>query len=193
MQSLHKGVSRIGFRIKLTHLLEPSAATTTNQRLKSSKTLMHNERKLVNVSPQVMYETVKNVDNYKNFVPYCFESNVVSKTENTSNAKLSVGFGPVTEHYTSKLKFEDVDFVEALCSDGKLFNSLNCMWKFKPVRSPEMCVIDFHVDFEFKSQFHSSLANLFFNEVVKKMVGAFEQEAKRQSAAAEIKPALTKA
>jgi len=192
MQNLHKVISNIGLRIEITQFLIPNAATRTSQRLRSSKTLMHNERKLINVSPLVMYETVKNVDNYKNFVPYCYESTVISKTKDSSRAKLSVGFGPVTEHYTSKLKFQEGCFVEALCSDGKLFSSLNCMWKFKPVRSPHMCVIDFHVDFEFKSQLHSNLANIFFNEVVKKMVGAFEQEAKRQSSTAEIKPALTK-
>lgn len=148
----------------------------------SDRVLKHNERKLVRVPPEVMYATVKEVDNYKNFVPYCFSSVVTSETANSSHAKLSVGFGPITENYTSRLRFERPLYVEALCSDGKLFNSLNCMWNFKPVRSPDMCIIDFHVDFEFRSAFYSQIATLFFNEVVKKMVASFEAEAKRQMA-----------
>lgn len=155
-------------------------------RYASGRTLKHNERKLVRVPPSVMYETVKNVENYRNFVPYCTSSVVTSKTENSSRARLSIGFGPIQERYTSKLSFKHPEYVEALCSDGTLFYSLNCMWKFKPVKAANMCIIDFHVDFEFRSALYSRLATLFFNEVVKKMVSAFEEEAKRQLALKEL-------
>jgi len=129
-----------------------------------------------------MFDTVKDVGNYKDFVPYCTSSEIKNETSHSSHARLVVGYGPVNEHYTSKLRYEKPVFVEALCSDGKLFNSLNCMWKFKRVKSPDMCIIDFNVDFEFRSLFYSSLATMFFNEVVKTMVSAFEKEGKRRLA-----------
>jgi len=172
------------------HNCKPKVVLIQSTRSASHRTLSHNERKLVRIPPNLMYETVKDVDNYVNFVPYCISSVVTSETESHSRAKLSVGFGPITENYTSALRFEKPLYVEALCSDGKLFNSLNCMWKFKPVKSPDMCIIDFHVDFEFKSSFYSKIANIFFNEVVKTMVTAFEKEAKRQLTRKRLKKGL---
>ena len=151
------------------------------QTCKRFKTLRHKERKLVHVPPTIIYNTVKNVGNYKNFVPYCFKSIVTSEKEFSSTAQLGVGFGPVKEHYTSLLKFNDTKFVEAHCMDGKLFNSLICLWKFNPVSSkPDITIIDFQIEFEFKSRLHSKLATLFFNEIVRTMVKAFEKEAKNQ-------------
>jgi len=39
------------------------------------------------------------------------------------------------------------------------------------------CIIEFSVEFEFKNVALQTLANMFFNEVVKRMIGAFEQRA----------------
>ena len=154
---------------------------------KRFKTLRHRERKLVHVPPAVIYNTVKDVNNYKTFVPYCFKSTVTSEKEFSSRAELGVGFGPIKEHYTSLLKFDEPKFVEAHCMDGRLFNSLICYWKFSPVSSKtDMAVIDFYVEFEFRSMLHSKLATVFFNEVVKKMVSAFEKEAKKQHEAKKL-------
>jgi len=154
---------------------------------KRFKTLKHSERKLVDVPPAVIYNTVKDVENYKTFVPYCFKSTVTSEKESSSRAELGVRFGPVKEHYTSLLKFNEPEFVEAHCMDGRIFNSLTCYWKFSPVSSKlDSTVIDFHVEFEFRSVLHSKLAKIFFKEVLKKMVSAFEKEAKKQHEAKKL-------
>ena len=39
------------------------------------------------------------------------------------------------------------------------------------------CIIDFSVEFEFKNMAFQTLANVFFNEVLKRMMGAFEARA----------------
>jgi len=155
-----------------------------NQQRNSS--LQHKERKLVNIPQDVMYSVVVDVAKYNRFVPYCTRSVVTHETATHADAKLSVGFGPVKEHYNSYLTFEKPDFVVADCTDGRLFNHLKCTWKFSPTKSPNSSIIDFHVMFEFKSSMYNRLATMFFEKVVKTMVSAFVKEAHKRNAALKL-------
>lgn len=127
-------------------------------------------------------DVVADVKNYKDFVPFCKRSHVFSKNDDILKANLIIGFPPVTESYTSKVTIVRPQFVKAECKDGKLFNHLNTLWLFTPglKNNANTCVIDFSLSFEFKSIIHSSLSNLFFNEIVRQMENAFLEEAKRR-------------
>nr|CAB3232950.1 coenzyme Q-binding protein COQ10 homolog A, mitochondrial-like [Phallusia mammillata] len=145
-----------------------------------SRTLQHADRKVVRAPISVMYNVVADVDKYYEFIPYCTKSVVTSKTNKTAKAKLSIGFGPVQEHYNSTLVLNDPTYVKSICTEGKLFNLLDCTWKFAPGPQPDTCIVNFHIIFEFRSLMYTKLANMFFNEVVKKMVTSFESRAMAQ-------------
>jgi coenzyme Q-binding protein COQ10 len=136
----------------------------------------YTERKLLGYSPQQMYDVVASVEHYKDFVPWCQKSTVVfRKDDNTYlEAELEVGFQIFVEKYLSKVKLQPPTMITSHVGESTLFSHLNNSWKFQPGPTPQSVWMTFYVDFAFKSPLYRHVASLFFEEVVEKMMGAFE-------------------
>ncbi|XP_017756077.1 PREDICTED: coenzyme Q-binding protein COQ10 homolog B, mitochondrial isoform X3 [Eufriesea mexicana] len=76
-------------------------------------------RKLIGFSMEQIFEVVADVENYKNFVPFCKKSDIIFKNDDMLKANLVIGFPPINESYTSKVTTVRPRFVKAECSDDK--------------------------------------------------------------------------
>ena len=144
--------------------------------------LTHIEQKRLPYTPEQMFALVAAVDKYKEFAPWCVASRINKReSESVFYADLVVGYKLFRERFSSKVMLEkptetDAGSIHIEYLRGPLKHLTN-HWRF--IREPDgSCLIDFSVEFEFKNKALQGLSQVFFQEVIKRMVSAFEERAK---------------
>ncbi len=139
--------------------------------------LKHIEQKNLPYTPEQMFDLVADVSKYAEFAPWCIASRINRRESDTVfYADLIVGYKIFRERFTSKVMLDRPNRIHIEYLKGPLKNLKN-NWEF--IRQPDgTCLIDFSVEFEFSNVALQALANMFFNEVVHRMVSAFEERAK---------------
>lgn len=139
----------------------------------------HHERKLLGYTQEQLYNVVSDVQNYKEFVPWCQRSIVtLEKPPDFLEAELEVGFKMFVERYSSQVYLTAPSKVLSKVSDSTLFDHLDTTWEFKRGPTATTTWLSFDLDFAFKSPLYRQIANIFFDEVVKRMMSAFEGRCK---------------
>jgi len=140
--------------------------------------LKHIEQKYLPYTPKQMFDLVADVDQYRHFAPWCIASRITRReSEKVFYADLIVGYKMFRERFSSKVILDSPKHIHIEYMHGPL-KSLKNNWEFAPTKDGG-CLIDFSVEFEFSNKSFQMLANMFFNEVVRRMVGAFETRAKQ--------------
>ena len=138
--------------------------------------LSHFEQRQLPYTPQQMFDLVAGVDQYSEFAPWCVASRINHwESETIFTADLVVGYTVFRERFSSRVILDPHKELYIAYLKGPL-KKLKNKWVFKD-DGQGGCVIDFSVDFEFQNGALQALATMFFNEVVKRMVDAFEKRA----------------
>lgn len=140
----------------------------------------YTQRKLVPYAPKQLFELVADVGKYPAFLPWCVAARIRSRTEDELVADLTIGFGPFRESFTSRVHLQHPD-ATGYCAikveyENGPFKYLNNQWKFTP--DAQGCVVDFFVDFEFRSFILQKAIGAVFTEAVRRMVHAFTKRAR---------------
>lgn len=141
----------------------------------------HFEKKIVNFTAKQMYELVADIDNYREFLPWCNDSKIIEVTnidneKKTLIADLEIGYKDLVYTYRSNVLLNKqeltikVDFVHGP------FKNLDNSWIFKKI-DDQSCEIEFFIDFELNVGVLNLLISKFFDKAFKKMVNSFENRA----------------
>ena len=138
--------------------------------------LSHFEQKELPYTREQMFDLVAAVDRYDEFAPWCAKSRINKwESDTVFLADLIVGYKMFREKFSSRVILDKPNEIYIEYQKGPLKNLTN-KWVFNDAPNGS-CIIDFSVEFEFKNMAFQTLANVFFNEVLKRMMGAFEARA----------------
>ncbi|MFM2042206.1 MAG: hypothetical protein RLY86_782 [Pseudomonadota bacterium] len=137
----------------------------------------HAEKRVLPYTPDQLYRLVADVERYPEFLPWAVACRIRRRDGAVVWADLVIGFKMIRERFTSKVTLDEggrrihVEYVEGP------FHYLNNHWNFLP--HEDGCLVDFHVDFEFRNKVLQKIIGALFNEAVRRMVAAFEGRARQ--------------
>lgn len=136
----------------------------------------HSEQRVLPHTPEQLFDLVADVGRYPEFLPWCVASRVLSQSETELRAELAIGFKGIRERFISRVALDRPNLKIDVEYEKGPFKYLENHWHFVP-HGDGHCLLDFHVDFEFRSRILEMLMGRLFDEAVRRMVRAFETRA----------------
>ncbi len=144
----------------------------------------HHETRVLPYSPEQMFDLVADVASYDQFLPWVSAVRIRSNSDSEMVADLMVGFKALREKFTSKVSKQRPASIHVDYLDGPL-KYLRNDWKFAS-NGQGGTLVDFAIEFEFKSRLFEMVAGQVFDRALRMMIGAFEERAAKLYASPDI-------
>ncbi|OJJ46896.1 hypothetical protein ASPZODRAFT_30436, partial [Penicilliopsis zonata CBS 506.65] len=157
-------------------------------------------------APAPLFRTISAVESYSSFLPFLTASTVTARDERTglpSEAFLTVGYGPLSETFTSKVDCDERAWVVEARSGGiaphgtrtghpppsgfsldkaipganeGIFEYMSTRWELVPLStSPVSTKVQLEIRFELRSQLHAAMMGAVEGQMASLMIEAFER------------------
>jgi coenzyme Q-binding protein COQ10 len=145
----------------------------------------HSENRVLPYAPDQIYELVADVARYPEFLPWTAAARIRSRRPmpergpgaEVMEADLVISFKVFREKFGSRVVLlPEERRIETDYLDGP-FKHLHSFWQIDP--DPRGCRVVFDVDFEFRNAILQKAIGLFFDEAMRRVVGAFEARARQ--------------
>ncbi len=137
----------------------------------------HAEKRVLPHSREQLYALVADIEKYPEFLPWCVATRIRERSGDTSISDMVIGFKMFREKFTTKVVCTPPSRIDVSYEEGP-FKYLSNHWIFEP-QGQGQCLIDFYVDFEFRSKILQAAIGAVFNEAVRRMISAFEKRAQK--------------
>ncbi|KAI3396395.1 hypothetical protein diail_12203 [Diaporthe ilicicola] len=184
-----------------------SRRTFLDSVFQSNKPLTINVSRTLPYSREKLYDLIVDVDAYSSFLPYCQHSRVTAWSSSSPDSggrawptegELTVGFGPVTQSYTSRIVCVPGRSIEALSgrdeaaatrrdgaaasgSSSNPFESLVTKWTVRDAivkRIGSWSTVDLDLSMRLADPLVQMMLSRVVDETATKMIDAFEQRAR---------------
>ena len=148
-------------------------------------TKRHTQRRIIQTPPRHLFQIIKDVDRYSEFLPLCSHSEVLRRQGPYFDATLTVGLPPLfTEKFVSRVHVIDDDelVVESKSIQSKLIDSLSSRWSLQAHGNGSNVGIETRVDFWMEMTVSDPIIvaalDRVLEEVAGRQVAAFEARCK---------------
>jgi len=126
---------------------------------------------LVLHTAQEMFDLINDVERYPEFLPWCANTEIISRTDDELVATLYLSKGGLKYSFTTRNKLNRPVSMTLELEEGP-FSRLSGVWDFKPL-SDEASKVSLSLQFEFSGKIASMAMSKVFNQVATTMVDAF--------------------
>jgi len=130
---------------------------------------------LVPFSAAQMFELVAAVDKYPEFMPWCGGAEVLSQTDESMRASITISFAGLRQTFTTQNTHDYPNSIHLSLVDGP-FSSLEGHWRFQPL-SDDACKVLFTMEYAFSNRGLEMLVGPVFNRIATSFIDAFTQRA----------------
>ena len=131
---------------------------------------------LVPFSAQQMFDLVADVERYKDFLPWCSDSQLVSRTENEVCGKIEVSRLGITQAFSTCNAIDPPHRMGIALREGP-FKRLNGEWRFIQLRD-DACKVSLMMEFEFSGKLINAAFGKVFHQVANSLVASFVERAR---------------
>ena len=131
---------------------------------------------LVPFSAQAMFDLVADVERYKDFLPWCSNSRLVSSKQDELCGWIEVSRLGITQSFSTCNKIDPPERMDIALKEGP-FKSLHGEWQFLPLQDNASKVM-LRMEFEFSGRLIDAAFGKVFHQVANSMVESFVKRAK---------------
>ncbi len=126
---------------------------------------------LVHFSVQQMFDLVRTVDDYPQFLPWCGAGHVEQVDENLERATVEIAFKGVKQSFCTLNRLRPHEEIHMSLVEGP-FAHLEGTWSFLELTA-DACKVNFRLEYEFSSKVLEQLVGPVFSSVANSFVDCF--------------------
>jgi ribosome-associated toxin RatA of RatAB toxin-antitoxin module len=135
---------------------------------------------LIWYSPEEMFRLVTDVDQYKNFLPWCHQSKVLHSSGLEMDAEVGIGMAGLNQVFVTHNTHIENREVHMKLIKGP-FSNLDGTWTFEPVgdNSQRACKVTLSLEYGFSSATLAAVVGPVFDKIAATLVDAFVKRAEQ--------------
>lgn len=130
---------------------------------------------LVPYSPEQMFDVVKDVESYGEFLPWCAEGRLISETENEMVGGMDIARAGISQSLTTRNEFERPTYMKIELVEGP-FSRFSGRWDFDALGDVG-CKVSLRLAFEIDGKVMNMAFGKLFNAAADRLVDAFCERA----------------